>query len=334
MEDEITGHIHTSVDIMLTPNIEELKARVAQLELNLREEKEARTLSELDKAQLRTETEELRSDLLSLDTYTLQLRQQRNGFQTELASQIESATASAQRSDTLVKALRDGNSSLESELSRLKEENTKLQQELIVKEPLFEMGKKVRIRYLAQAREMVLFVKPRKGDTIQIERQELDKVGIENGNLSAHGGNGKADAALFQGNFLSETERYAYWVVFQALYKTPPQDYGTRSPKYLEIMDHEATIRTLKVLNDTLNRPLEARVQALIEIDILKEKYAKMDDATKFDADREVDRRLTLVRTCTRKIVEYDRQKDGRGCKEDKGPGELSRVCLAKRSDS
>ena len=59
-----------------------------------------------------------------------------------------------------------------------------------------------------------------------------------------------------------------------------------------------------------------------------------MDDATKFDADREVDRRLTLVRTCTRKIVEYDRQKDGRGCKEDKGPGELSRVCLAKRSDS
>ena len=54
MEDGITGHSHTSVDIMSTPNIKELKARVAQLELNLREEKEARTLSELDKAQLKT----------------------------------------------------------------------------------------------------------------------------------------------------------------------------------------------------------------------------------------------------------------------------------------
>jgi hypothetical protein len=38
---------------------------------------------------------------------------------------------------------------------------------------------------------MVLFMKPR----------NLDKARVENGNIAAHGGNGEADAALFQGNF-------------------------------------------------------------------------------------------------------------------------------------
>jgi hypothetical protein len=323
MEDQMPSHTHATGGIRSTPNIEELQARVAQLELDLREEKEARTRSELGMAQLRTENEELRADLLSLDTYTLELRLQRNNLRTQLESQKESttATASAQNSESLVEALEDSNSSLESKVSQLTEENAKLQQELLVKQPLFDTGRKVRIRYLEQARELVLFVKPK----------NLDKIRIENGNIAAHGGDGKADAALFQKDFLSKKERSTYWVVFKALYTTSPDVYGALSPKYLEVIDHEVTIRTLKVLNSSLDRPLMERMLALGEIDILKGLHVKMDDDAKFDADQDVDRRLGLVREWTQKIVEYDRQKDRRGSKEDRRTSELTRVCSSEQ---
>jgi cell division protein FtsB len=319
MEHQVASQTHATFGARSTLNIEELQARVAQLEFDLREEKEARTRSELGMAQLRTENEELRADLLSLDTYTLELRQQRNSLQTKLESQKESvaATASTQKSEALVEDLEERYSSLESKVSQLMEENAKLQQELVVKQPLFDTGRKVRIRYLEQAREMILFVKPK----------NLDKIRIENGNIAAHGGNGKADAALFQRDVLSKKEQSTYWVVFKALYTTSPDVYGALSPKYLEVIDHEATIRTLKVLNGSLDRPLKERMLALGEIDILKGLHVKMDDDVKFDADQEVDRRLGLVREWTQKIVEYDRQRDGRGSKEDRRSSELTRVC-------
>jgi chromosome segregation ATPase len=118
-----------------TPNIEELQARVAQLELDLQEEKEAQTRSDLGISQLRTENEELRADLSSLDSYTLELRQQRNSLQTKLEFQKESvaATVSTQKLEALVEDLVERNSSLESKVSQLMEENDKLQQELVVK---------------------------------------------------------------------------------------------------------------------------------------------------------------------------------------------------------
>lgn len=318
MESQVASQTHATFGVRSTLNIEELQARVAQLELDLREEKEVRTRSELGIAQLRTENEELRADLLSLDTYTLELRQQRNNLQTKLESQKESptATASAQKSEASVEALEERNSSLELKVSELREENAKLQEELVVKQPLFDTGRKVRIRYLEQARELVLFVKPK----------NLDKVRIENGNIAAHGGNGKADAALFQGDFLSKKERSTYWVVFKALYTTSPDVYGSLSPKYLEVIDHEATIRTLKVLNGSLDRPLKERMLALGEIDILKGLHVKLDNDAKFDADQDVDRRLGLVSEWTQKIVEYDRQRDSRRSKEDKKTSELTRV--------
>jgi hypothetical protein len=55
MEDQVASHTHATGGIRSTPNIEELQARVVQLELDLREEKEARTRSELGMAQLRIE---------------------------------------------------------------------------------------------------------------------------------------------------------------------------------------------------------------------------------------------------------------------------------------
>jgi hypothetical protein len=323
MEDQVASHAHASVEIKSTHNIEELQARVAQLELDLREEKEAQTRSELGMAQLRTENEELRADLLSLDTYTLELRQQRNNLQTKIESQKEltTPTASVQKSEALVEAVEDRISSLESKVSQLMEDNTKLKQELVVKQPLFDTGRKVRIRYLEQARELVMFVKP----------QNLVKIRIENGNIAAHGGNGTADAALFHGDFLSKKERSTYLVVFKALYTTSPDVYGALSPKYLEVIDHEATIRTLKVLNSSLDRPLKWRMLALGEIDILKGLHVKIDNKAKFDADEEVDRRLGLVREWTQKIVEYDRQRDGRGSKEDRRTSELDIICSSEQ---
>jgi hypothetical protein len=85
-----------------------------------------------------------------------------------------------------------------------------------------------------------------------VKPKNLDKVRIENGNIAAHGGNGKADAALFQADLLSKKERSAYWVVFKALYTTSPDFYGALSSKCLDVIEHEATIRTLKVLNGSL----------------------------------------------------------------------------------
>jgi hypothetical protein len=261
--------------------------------------------------------------LLSLDTYTLKLRQQRNSLQTKLESQQESvaATANTQKSEALVEDSEERNSSLESKVSQLKVKNAKLQQELAVKEPLFETGEKVRIRYLEQARETILFV----------ASKTLDKFRIENGNIAAHGGNVKADAALFQGDFLSKKERTTFWVVFKALYTTSPDSYGAMSPKYLVLIDHEATIRTLKVLNGSLHRPLQERMLALDEIENLKKKYVTINDGAKFDSDLDIDKRLDLLREWTQTIVEYDRQRDGRGSKEDRRTSKLTRVCSSKQ---
>jgi hypothetical protein len=50
MEGRFAGHIHKTVNVTSTPNVKELEACVSQLELDLREEKEARTRSELDRA--------------------------------------------------------------------------------------------------------------------------------------------------------------------------------------------------------------------------------------------------------------------------------------------
>jgi hypothetical protein len=105
------------------------------------------------------------------------------------------------------------------------------------------------------------------------------------------------------------------------------------SLKYSEVIDHEATIRTLRLLNDSLDRPLQERILALGEIDILKQRYVRMDkNNEKFDAERAVDRRLISVRMLTQKIVEHDQQKDERGSKKNRKPSEFSQTLFLRKT--
>ena len=102
--------------------------------------------------------------------------------------------------------------------------------------------------------------------------------------------------------------------------------------KMLEAIDCEATIKTLKSLNEGLDRPLVEKGQALEHINIIVQKYPKLKGEA-FDTNLDIVRRLGWVKTLTETIVEYDRQKSGKWMK-DRKPGEFCNTrCLGDIAD-
>jgi hypothetical protein len=165
-----------------------------------------------------------------------------------------------------------------------------------LKDPLFQVGVSIRARYLEMAKKSAL----------GSPRAKLDTICIERGNTAAHEAMGQVDAILFQGDILSAEEKDRLSGPFAELYKLKPEDYCSLSQKMSKIIDCEATIRTLNVLNEG-NRPISQRQHALDQIQILQDKYSKLPKEI-FEADEDVKSRLGRLVALTREIVEEDRQ--------------------------
>jgi hypothetical protein len=171
-----------------------------------------------------------------------------------------------------------------------------LEQDRDLKDPLFQVGVSIRVRYLEMAKKMAL----------GSPRAKLDISSIEKGNEAAHHAMGEVDAILFQGDILSAQAKNRLTIPFTELYKSSPKDYSSMSKKMSQVINCEATIRTLNVLNEG-NRPLAQRQQALDQIEILHNKYAKLSKE-RFEADEDVSWRISRLIVLTSEIVEEDRQ--------------------------
>jgi hypothetical protein len=204
---------------------------------------------------------------------------------------------------------------------RLKIANAKierLEKERKDREPLYEVGKNIRARFLQQARETILWD----------DRSNLDMAIIEQGNGAAHSGNSAADAAL-----LSQTPnlRNSYQKVFTELYVTDPAVYIqgymiSSNPKLRETIDLWATILAVKSVNQGVDRPLKEVQSAMDAFEIILRKYmaAEMEQRQLSpNEEMEVDRQLAVLKEFTKIIVEYDRRITGRngGKKKISTPG-------------
>jgi len=171
------------------------------------------------------------------------------------------------------------------------------------REPLYEVGKKIRARFLEQARETIL----------SDDRRNLDMAIIEQGNVAAHSGNSAADLALC---FQMPSPPISSLKVFRELYDTDLAYYMVlKNPKLRETIDLRATIRTVKSLNEGVDKPLKENQSAMDAFDIIIAKYkaAEMEQRqlNQFE-ELVVDRRLAVLKEFTKIIVEYDRRITGK----------------------
>ena len=171
------------------------------------------------------------------------------------------------------------------------------------REPLYEVGKKIRARFLEQARETIL----------SDDRRNLDMAIIEQGNVAAHSGNSAADLALC---FQMPSPPISSLKVFRELYDTDLAYYMVlKNPKLRETIDLWATIRTVKSLNEGVDKPLKEKQSAMDAFDIIIAKYkaAEMEQRqlSQFE-ELVVDRRLAVLKEFTKIIVEYDRRITGK----------------------
>lgn len=187
------------------------------------------------------------------------------------------------------KVKREEQKNLESRIAELEKDRE-------VKDPLFKVGVSIRSRYLEMAKKLAM----------GSPRSKLDVTCIERGNEAAHGAMGQADAILFHGDILSAEARGRLSVPFTEVYRSKPGDYSSLSPKMKQVIDCEATIRTLNVLNEG-SRPITQRQHALDQIHILQKKYAKSSKKS-FETDEDVKLRLERLIALTKEIVEEDRQ--------------------------
>ncbi|KAN0115400.1 hypothetical protein V8E51_004944 [Hyaloscypha variabilis] len=122
--------------------------------------------------------------------------------------------------------------------------------------PLVDIGVATRLRSLQQARQTIH--KHRISEVAGwgggpvgggVTLSEADKVVIKSGNIAAHGGNGRADAAVFMSYLVSKTHVLAE--TFKDLYHCKPSEYLDQSEiKMLErMLDCEATIIAVQRVN-------------------------------------------------------------------------------------
>lgn len=189
---------------------------------------------------------------------------------------------------------------------RLRVANAKierLEKEKVDREPLYEVRKKIRARFLEQASTRIL----------SHDRRNLNMAILEQGNVAAHSGNSAADAAfLFQTPILGNYHHR----VFTELYATGPtatmQGYMVaKNSKMREAIDLRATIRAVKSLNQGVDRPLREKQSAMDAFEIIMAKYKTAEIEQRQlsrNEEMEVDRRLAELKASTKGIVEYDRR--------------------------
>ncbi|CZR54797.1 uncharacterized protein PAC_04681 [Phialocephala subalpina] len=116
-----------------------------------------------------------------------------------------------------------------------------LEKEIEEQQPLVEVGAAIRLRFLEQARESVF----------DLDKSDVDKCLIQDGNIETHRANGDKDAALFKLNLGPEENYDDMEEIFKELYETSPFAYPCCTKKMSRLTDCEATLKTLKGVSDS-----------------------------------------------------------------------------------
>jgi len=128
----------------------------------------------------------------------------------------------------------------ESNLQTKQQVITSLEETAALKEPLFQIGAKVRLRFLQITRSYYGLEK-----TIPWDK----KVNSE-GNQAAHNGNAALDKLLFKTGVLSGALRKRFSKVFETIYESSPDNPISMPQIMIDTLNYEVTIRTLRVLSD------------------------------------------------------------------------------------
>lgn len=238
------------------------------MKLELAEAKKARKESDEKLGQLR-------EDYDSLDAYAKGLRNRHKA------------------SETGKKTTQEKFENTEALTAQVKE----LQDELQLKEPLFQIGLAVRLRFLESNHT----------EESRLPRSVISQKTIIRGNAAAHAGSGQADANIFQGDLVDEEHhRSLLKKVFENLYHCDPSTYHQLSPRMQKAIDHVVSIRALRALNVSCDRPIRERQSALEHYAFIEARCQKMS-SDEFEEDPEIGRRLDVLKEMTEKVIQMDR---------------------------
>ncbi|CZR54796.1 uncharacterized protein PAC_04680 [Phialocephala subalpina] len=191
-------------------------------------------------------------------------------------------------------------------LEWLETRNRELQLEVHLKEPLFQIGKDVRTRYLEEARSS------------QLKVAQLDKAAIKRGHVAVWNALGEADAAVLNGGFLTNLQLKNLTPVFKTLYGDDPKEYYKLSAKMRDAMDAYATLQTSAALNSNHpNRPLQEINIVEATVRLMSQKHNTMGTkAFEEDAGGHAARALQKIKDAMVPCLKFDRKWDRTAIKE------------------
>jgi len=167
--------------------------------------------------------------------------------------------------------------------------------------PILEKGVDIGLRFLER------FLEQARQEVFGLTRSQVDRLIIVDGNNTAHQGNGKFHAALFKGGFVSDDHTDAALEIYEKLYDITPFEYGSLTPHHHRLIDCEATLLTLRAINNG-DLSVELREEHDNLIHDIMEKYDEMEDED-FEEDSDVEGMLERLECLTEQIVEVDRYK-------------------------
>lgn len=296
--------------------LSEISTLTERLRLELNIERAAHIAAEDAKTSIEADLVKAHQKICELETANRDLKEDLEAFEAErlytkdLRSRHKYLDKNHSNLKEKISTLESRSTELSSEVRRLEGELLNMKEEQDSKQPIYQVGLDIRNRFTEQARETILYVK----------YNSLDSQIVGIGNAAAHGGRGEADMMILLGNRIPKKKSHTHTAIFKELYRHEPSVYKTLPRMLKEAIDCEATIRTLKPLNVGMSRPLVERQQALENVEILCAKFPKLSGAD-FDKDVDVKRRLDLIKSLTKNIVEWDRKIDGKRAKDIKRPG-------------
>ncbi|KAL3419387.1 hypothetical protein PVAG01_09609 [Phlyctema vagabunda] len=249
-----------------------------------------RRYAELEKKFTAQQKEEsiLRSDIEGWEDLHLTEVKKRKALQQE----VDTLKEYQKIEGTRVRSLSSQLKAKDVEMTVLKSKIAELEETQPSLEPLAEIGAAIRTRFMHQARQMVT-------------GEPSNRETIKRGNAAAHRADGRADAALLNGDYMTKADFSRMSSVFKNLYKQNPMDYGSWPQKILDAIDCEATIRTTLSIKRQLGS-MPQRLQASEQMDELWRKFEALDFDT-FEKNRDVQWRLDRLKLLTEEIVEAAR---------------------------
>jgi hypothetical protein len=170
-----------------------------------------------------------------------------------------------------------------------------LEKEHATLEPLAKIGADVRLRFIDQAREVVL----------DVPREEMDMALRSNGNAAAHQGNGAADIALFEGGYIPDSYEDEAKVIFEKLY-LPIDEYASLPSICKQYFDYKATLLTIKQTDSSFLQH-RAYNDCVVEVN----RHLERSPET-FTTSSEVACLVDKMGELTNEIVELERFRGGR----------------------